>query len=433
MGLGISLAIDGSGNIYALDLVDDNLYSINKTTGSGTAIGAIGFDANYGQGMCWDPNTDTIYMATINQMSATAIEEEWRSVDTTTGTTTLIGNLGPSGVVTQLGWVSIPDVPYCPAPDALAVTNISSTTAEFSWGNVSSATNGYEWAVYASGADPNTATPIDMGTTPSGTTSATATGLTAITIYDFYVSADCDVEGLSVLVGPQTFQTTPENDDLANAIMLTVNATCSGDMYTNLGATTQTDEPIGSCYIENTIEHTLWFAFVAPSSGDVNISTDIAPGAIGDTQLAVFEAPTDPNDLSTLGTEMGCGEDMSSTNYLTSLDLVLTPGQTYYIQVDGFDGATGSFCIEVADNLSIAETKFSNFSYHPNPVSKQLSLKANDNIEQVMIYNLLGQEVINIKPNELSSVMDVSKLNTGAYLMKVVIDGSEAVFRIIKE
>ncbi len=100
MSCSIALAVDGEGQMYSYDIADDNFYAIDKTTGTATLIGSIGFDANYGQGMSWDPNTDQIYMAAYN---SSAGAPEWRVVDVTTGNTALIGTLG----VGQLGWVSV--------------------------------------------------------------------------------------------------------------------------------------------------------------------------------------------------------------------------------------------------------------------------------------------------------------------------------------
>ncbi len=96
----IALAIDGEGQMYSYDIVDDNFYAIDKTTGTATMIGSIGFNANYGQGMAWDPNTDQIYMACYN---SDAGAPEWRVVDVTTGNTALIGTLG----LGQMGWVAV--------------------------------------------------------------------------------------------------------------------------------------------------------------------------------------------------------------------------------------------------------------------------------------------------------------------------------------
>ncbi len=98
----IALAVDGNGNIWTYDVVTDNFYSLDATTGEATLIGPIGFDAQYAQGMCWDPNTDTVFMAAFNQTTNLG---EWRTVNTSTGETTFINNIG-SGY--DIVWVSIP-------------------------------------------------------------------------------------------------------------------------------------------------------------------------------------------------------------------------------------------------------------------------------------------------------------------------------------
>ncbi|PKA81889.1 PA domain-containing protein [Ulvibacter sp. MAR_2010_11] len=106
-GLAIALAINGAGEAYTYDIVDDNSYSINLATGAATLLGPTGFDGNFGQGMTWDPNTDTIYLAAFNNG---AFLGEWRSFNTATGATTLLGVLGGTtpGGTNQVAWASIP-------------------------------------------------------------------------------------------------------------------------------------------------------------------------------------------------------------------------------------------------------------------------------------------------------------------------------------
>ena len=205
----IALAIDGAGVGYTYELVTDNLYSIDLSTGTATLIGNIGFDANYGQGMCYDALTDTIYMAAFNSATFTA---EWRSVNKTTGATTLVGPIVTTAITTQVAWVSIGETlppPACPEPTNLVVTNITPTSADLSWSTEPNATSGYIWYVFDQGANPVTDTPVATGTTPTGTTTATATGLGGGFNYDFYVVADCTADGLSQYAGPITFATPP--------------------------------------------------------------------------------------------------------------------------------------------------------------------------------------------------------------------------------
>ncbi|MBZ0179785.1 MAG: T9SS type A sorting domain-containing protein [Melioribacteraceae bacterium] len=99
----IALAIDGSGTFYTYDIVNDEFAMVDKNTGAGTIIGPLGFDANFGQGMCWDPNSDQIYMAAFNN---TSFQAELRLVDPTTGNSILVDPIGTPGT-SQLGGLAI--------------------------------------------------------------------------------------------------------------------------------------------------------------------------------------------------------------------------------------------------------------------------------------------------------------------------------------
>lgn len=57
----IDIAISNQGQIYGHDIEFDVLIAIDRTTGAGTGIGYTGLDANYAQGMDFDPSTDTLY------------------------------------------------------------------------------------------------------------------------------------------------------------------------------------------------------------------------------------------------------------------------------------------------------------------------------------------------------------------------------------
>lgn len=100
----IGITCDGAGNLWGYDLGLDNFYSINKTNGQATLVGNIGFDANYGQGLGYDQANDMVVMCAWNN---TSFQAEYRSVNTSTGSTTFLGAIGTSGV-TQFGSCAIP-------------------------------------------------------------------------------------------------------------------------------------------------------------------------------------------------------------------------------------------------------------------------------------------------------------------------------------
>jgi uncharacterized repeat protein (TIGR01451 family) len=106
-GCNIAIAIDGTGQIYGYDICTDDFWAIDKNTGAGTVIGSIGFDANFGQGMGWDPATDQIYLAAFNYGT---FQPELRVADRGTGNTALVGVLGSTdpGGTCQLPWLGVP-------------------------------------------------------------------------------------------------------------------------------------------------------------------------------------------------------------------------------------------------------------------------------------------------------------------------------------
>jgi len=83
-------------------------------------------------------------------------------------------------------------------------------------------------------------------------------------------------------------------------------------------------------------------------------------------------------------------------------------------------------------SLGLDDVSLSQFTYFPNPVNDKLTLNAQSNIQNVAVYNMLGQEVINASPNTLDAEVDMVNLNSGAYFVKVTIDNATKTIRVIK-
>lgn len=229
----------------------------------------------------------------------------------------------------------------------------------------------------------------------------------------------------------------PVNDDVCNAIALVMGDTSASDAFTSLGATQQTGEVEGSCF-NGGVDTSVWFTFVAPVGGLVTVSTDIAGGTFDDTEVAVYEAPTDCTDASTLGAQVGCDQDGGSdVNWNSIVTMTgLTEGNTYYVQVDRYgSSAGGTFGIALFDNTLMSTDDFESkalFNYYPNPVNNTLTLNAQKEITNVSVYNMLGQEVVRTAPNAVTNEVNMSNLQTGAYFVKVTIEGVTETVRIIK-
>ena len=89
----IAIGINCTGEIYGVDIVSDNLVSINPGTGAGTILGPLNFDANYAQDVDFDFATNTLYLAAYNN---TAMSGELRIANLTNGSTGAV--LGWPGV-----------------------------------------------------------------------------------------------------------------------------------------------------------------------------------------------------------------------------------------------------------------------------------------------------------------------------------------------
>ena len=72
-------SLSAQSRLYTLDIVSDNSYRINKTTGVFTLAGPLGVDINFGQDGSVDPNDNTFYVA------AYTTGPELRKFDTATG------------------------------------------------------------------------------------------------------------------------------------------------------------------------------------------------------------------------------------------------------------------------------------------------------------------------------------------------------------
>ncbi|HRG00699.1 MAG TPA: proprotein convertase P-domain-containing protein, partial [Bacteroidia bacterium] len=125
------------------------------------------------------------------------------------------------------------------------------------------------------------------------------------------------------------------NNTCATAVTVPTTGVC---VTGNNNTATSTGDGTASCF---TVENGVWFKFVAPASGIVDITTsDVATNF--DTQLTLYSG--------TCGSlvELDC-DDQSGT--LPNSALIhaecLTPGQTYYVMLDGYAGDIGTFCIKI--------------------------------------------------------------------------------------
>ena len=174
----------------------------------------------------------------------------------------------------------------------------------------------------------------------------------------------------------------------------------------------------------------VWYAFEALTT-DVNITFE----CVGfDAVVQLYSG-----SCGSL-TNIACADDTITTAPIVEqIDATgLTVGATYYVRVYQYGTTTtagDSHDVKIWTPLALSEPSLENesaLSYFPNPVNDKLNLRAQKNIQNVSVYNMLGQRVMTLKPDATDMEVDMSSLSEGSYFVKLSIDGVIETIRIIK-
>jgi len=333
--------------------------------------------------------------------------------------------------------VLVREPPSCVEPVSGTFTGITATGATFNWSTGPGGTES-KWDVELvdiTGGGSVTGTATTSGITPNRT-HAFGT-LAASNTYDAYVRADCGGNDTSAWSGPFTFTTAPSNDECTDAqVIVQETDTASAGLATATNGTIDysTDSGIAAECL-GTPDEDVWYAFVAKTA-NVNVRFDLNfdgvavlySNACGDTPAVVICIDANAGTTSSF-------EEINATGLIV--------GNTYYVRIFNHWPighanyvTNGNFTIKIwspdSPPLAIEDVDLNQFKFYPNPVNTTLNLNAQRTIENVSIYNMLGQEVLRLAPNKSSSEIDMSSLQTGTYFVRVTINGTTETKQIIK-
>ncbi|WP_146185097.1 DUF7619 domain-containing protein [Flavobacterium pallidum] len=137
-------------------------------------------------------------------------------------------------------------------------------------------------------------------------------------------------------------------------------------------------------------------------------------------------------------------DDATNDGYIlfkikTKSDIALgsTLSNTASIYFDyNFPIVTNTAMTTVAFPLDATDINNSNgFKLYPNPAKNIINISSTTNaiVNAVSVYNMLGQEVMKVLPSVGDHSIDVSHLQTGSYIIKVVSEGTNWTSQFIKD
>lgn len=148
----------------------------------------------------------------------------------------------------------------------------------------------------------------------------------------------------------------PANDNFVNATVIPPN----GFVFaTNTGATAEAGEPFhgaGRGGANGGQNNSVWYKYVAPATGVMAVwisSTD--PPGLQDSVLSAYTGLA----VSSL-VPIAEGDDYPGLQYHSKITFGVTAGLTYYIAVDGYGSANGSFYLNYQTSSAAANNNFVN-------------------------------------------------------------------------
>ena len=152
-----------------------------------------------------------------------------------------------------------------------------------------------------------------------------------------------DITGAQILYGAPGF--VPANNDFANATAITFSGASTQVTGTNVAATKETGEPN---HAGNTKVHSVWWKWTPASSGTATLTT---LGSNFDTVLAVYTGSA-VSSLTQVAANDDVEEATSTPNpkriRTSTVSFSVSAGTTYFIAVDGWDGAMASITLNVS-------------------------------------------------------------------------------------
>ncbi|HNA19538.1 MAG TPA: zinc-dependent metalloprotease family protein [Chitinophagaceae bacterium] len=295
----------------------------------------------------------------------------------------------------------------CSAPSGLSSSAITSSSATVSWAAVSGANNyTVDYKLNSSGTWVNAASATIA-------TSVNLSGLTAASLYDWRVRSNCS-SGSSAYTAAQF--TTATASTCPGPYDVSTNGTRSG------AATIPFNTDVFG--LINPSGDNDYYKFVITTGGTITLTLTNLPA---DYDLRLYKGN------SSVKTSQNGGTTSETISYTAAAG-------TYYARVYGYSGAMNAtncytLKVQLGTASKVEELITQKVSVFPNPVKDVVTVKIPDlqSSASIRVFDMYGRMVMQQNSSQRLTQLNVSKLTSGVYIVRVKNAEQENAIKIIKQ
>jgi hypothetical protein len=166
----------------------------------------------------------------------------------------------------------------------------------------------------------------------------------------------------------------------------------------------------------------------------VSVNVNVVPAPTGAATQSLSSLLT-IGDIVVVGSNVvwyaSSANAASGTNPLSPSQLLVN---TTYYATQTISGCTSSTSLAVTiSTLALQDFDMTQFNYYPNPVINLLNISYSQEMTNVKVYNMVGQQLLNKNVNATSTKIDMSGFANGAYFIRVSTENAMKTVRVIKK
>ena len=351
--------------------------------------------------------------------------------------------------------INVTAIPTCIAPVGVSVdpTSVTVDSANLSWSAASTtASEGYDYFYSTDGTQP-IATTTPTGTVAAGVTTFNATGLTSSSIYKFYVRTRCSTTDFSGWSTAATFTTLCATTTLPylidfEAVSVPNLPICTSNENVGTGndwitATSSangfTGKVLKYSYNSSNVANTWFYTNSVNLVAGTAYTISYKYGNDSSTYVESLKVAYGTEAISTAMTTVladhpSVSGGVPQTN-LVSFTPTVSGTYVFGFQAYSTQNELGLLVDDILIDVALSNATFDGnaFTAYPNPVKNTLTIRYNENISDVAVFNLLGQHLFSRSINATEGKVDMSNLSAGTYLLKVTSGDKVQTMKVIKE